>query len=228
MDAEPSMATIGALIGSPARAAMLSVLFDGRSLTATELAQISGVSAATASEHLAKLTEAKLLVCEVHGRHRYYKISRPEVAEALKAIVHLAPTQPVPARTASPKLEAMRNARLCYDHFAGTLGVMIADALILRQFLTPNDRDFVLTDTGESFLGKMGVDVQAARTKRRVFARKCLDWSERRPHLAGSLGAEIAETAFRKGWINRTAERRIVEITPCGRKMFQDELLISV
>ena len=227
MDVEPSMASIGALIGSPARAGMLAALFDGQAMTATELAQIANVAPATASEHLAKLTAARLLLCEAHGRHRYYRIAGPEVAEALEPLVHLTPMPPVPLRVPSPEVEAMRRARLCYDHLAGALGVQMTEAMISRGFLAPRDRDFDLTESGSGFCHGLGVDVDAARRKRRVFARQCLDWSERKPHLAGALGAAIAEATFASGWIERTERRREVRVTRTGAAALAEHLGLS-
>jgi len=228
MDAEPSMATIGALIGAPARAAILTILYDGRAMTATELAYASGVAAATASEHLAKLTQASLLVCETHGRHRYYKIASSTVADILEPLIHLTPSKPAPMRAPSKDFIALKDARLCYDHFAGSLGVMITDALINKNVLEADGRDFILTEPGSAFLVSMGVDVVAARSKRRIFARRCLDWSERRPHLAGALGAAIADTAFQQEWVIRTAKRRQVTITEKGIAVFKERLGIRL
>lgn len=217
MDAEPSLAAIGALIGSPARAAILAHLFDGRAMTATELSHIAGVSSATTSEHLAKLTSAGLLIAERHGRHRYYRLSGHRVAEALEPLVELAPSKPVPARRHSPELDALRQSRLCYDHLAGALGVMLTDALLGRGYLALEGRDFDLTPEGIVFLEKLGVDVTAARKQRRIFARQCLDWSERRPHVSGALGAAMADMMFKRGWIARTQRRREVAVTKEGR-----------
>jgi len=216
------MASVGAMIGSPARANMLAALFDGRAMTATELCQGANVSAATGSEHLAKLVQARLLVCERHGRHRYYRIAGAKVAEALEPLAHLAAARPVPMRTPSPEVRAMRHARLCYDHFAGKLGVAITTAMTDRGLLKASGRDFNLTAPGETFCSAIGIDLKAARARRRMFARKCLDWSERRPHLAGALGAAIAGKAFAEGWVERCARRREVAITPAGATAFEN------
>lgn len=228
MDVEPSMASVGALIGSPARASMLALLFDGRALTATELGQAAGVSPATTSEHLARLVAAGLLICEKHGRHRYYSISGSEVAEALEPLVHLVNQRPVPARASSPEVKAIREARLCYDHLAGRLGVMITSAMAEHRLLITKDRDYLLTNDGEAFCTRLEINVHQLRSKRRMFARQCLDWSERKPHLAGALGAAVADLAFKHGWIKRTSSRRAIRVTQKGRQALSDHFGVKV
>ena len=228
MDAEPSMASIGAMIGAPARANILAALFDGRALTATELCQGASVSPATGSEHLAKLVEAGLLKCEQHGRHRYFRLASPQVAEALEPLVHLVAAKPVPIRVPSKSAQRLRRARLCYDHFAGELGVAIAASMLDRGLLSPQDKDFQLTTSGEAFCATIGIDLAKTRSMRRHFARQCLDWSERRPHLAGALGAAFADLAFAKGWVERTDQRREVSVTQAGLVEFKTEFGIDL
>ena len=207
---------------------MLSILFDGRSFTATELSQTANVSNATGSEHLAKLVDAKLIVCERQGRHRYYRLTGPEVAHALEPLVHLVATKPTPMRTPSKSLQRLRHARLCYDHFAGELGVAITTAMINQKWLIGRDREFELTSEGEDACSKLGIDLAALRSKRRRFALQCLDWSERLPHLAGSLGASIAQKAFDEGWVSHTKARREVLITKHGKVAFKQHFGIEL
>lgn len=214
---EPSIARIGALIGVPARANMLAALMDGRALTATELTLAAGVSAQTASSHLAKLTEAGLLAAAQQGRHRYYRLAGPEVAEFLEPLTRLVGHRPVPHRRPSKQLLELRAARMCYDHLAGQLGVAIGQSLQARGLLAPEGTDFRLTEAGQDFLEGLGLDVAAARTRRRAFARQCLDWSERRPHLGGALGAALAQTLLDRKWIRRDLKGRKVTVTPGGR-----------
>lgn len=221
MDAEPSIALIGAMIGTPTRANMLAALFDGRALTATELCQGAGVSPATGSEHLAKLVDAGLLICEQHGRHRYFRLASPQVAEALEPLVHLVSAKPVPIRTLSKSAQRLRHARLCYDHFAGKLGVEITASMLNQGWLSPEGQDYQLKPPGEVFCAKIGINLAQVRSRRRHFARQCLDWSERRPHLAGALGAAIADLAFAKGWVERTHQRREVSVTQAGLAAFR-------
>ena len=222
------MAVIGAMIGNPARAAMLAALFDGRALTATELAGLAGVGAATTSAHLAKLVAARLLVCERQGRHRYYRLAGVEVANALEALDRLAVARPVPHRSPTAEAMGLRDARLCYDHLAGRLGVALARGLEAGGAIQPAGRDFHLTAAGTAVMADLGIDVAAARAKRRLFARQCLDWSERRPHFGGALGAALAERAFAAGWIVRTDKRRQVRLTENGRAALSRHLPLAL
>jgi DNA-binding transcriptional ArsR family regulator len=217
MDAEPSMASIGALVGVPARANILSALFDGRALTATELSYVAGVSPQTTSSHLAKLVDARLLVAESNGRHRYYRLAGPEIAEALEPLALIVAHKPVPARGRPRELETLRDARMCYDHLAGRLGVTIADALMRQKQLEPVDRDFRVTSRGTRLFQSLGIDLGRVRAERRVFARQCLDWSERRPHLAGALGCAVATAFLERGWIKRARKGRQVFVSDSGR-----------
>ena len=211
------MVTIGMAIGSPARAAMLDALVEGHALTATELARVARVAPATASAHLERLLRSGLLALERHGRHRYFRIAGPEVAEALEVLSRLEAERAPPGPPPSREQKSIRRARLCYDHFAGKLGVAMTSAMVERGWLVPEDRDFRLTESGEAFFAGLEIDLDAARSKRRMFARQCLDWSERRPHLAGSLGAALAERAFDEGWVKRTRQPREVAITSHGK-----------
>lgn len=228
MDAEPDISTIGALIGDPARANMLSILMDGRALTATELAYFAGITPQTASSHLAKLTVAKLIRMESQGRHRYYRLAGAAVAEAVEAMMAIAAHRAPPRRTPPAPLEAVRVARTCYDHLAGHLGVALTAAMVKRKLLVPQDRDFDLTAAGAEFLAAMGVGLEDARKKRRVFARQCLDWSERRTHLGGALGAVFAERCFDLRWLRRVPEGRALTVTPKGRKAFSAEFGVQL
>lgn len=224
----PYFAEVGALIGDPARAAILAALLDGRALSATELSQAAGVTPQTASGHLAKLTEGRLLALEKQGRHRYYRLAGPQVAEALEALSVLAVEGPPRYRPPGPRDQAMRQARTCYDHLAGRLGVALTDALVARGALVPFERDYRLTRAGRGVLDGLGIDWQGAQATRRVFARQCLDWSERRHHLGGALGAALADRCFALGWTERGAERRTVTVTAKGRRALRGRLGISL
>ncbi|MCG8355456.1 MAG: winged helix-turn-helix domain-containing protein, partial [Kiloniellales bacterium] len=203
MDVEPSIAIIGHLIGVPARANILSALMDGRALTATELSYRAGVSPQTTSSHLAKLVDAELLAAFQQGRHRYYKLAGPQIAEALEPLTAIVAHKPVPKRGQPSTPEDLRPARLCYDHLAGRLGVALADALQAGDYLVPDKRDFVVSEAGETFFLELGIDMAALRKQRRLFARQCIDWSERRPHLGGALGAALAARFLKRRWISR-------------------------
>jgi DNA-binding transcriptional ArsR family regulator len=219
-----TLAEVAGLIGDPARANMLSALMDGRALTAGELAWAAGVSAPTASGHLARLAEARLVAVERQGRHRYHRLATPEVARAVEALMAVASAGPRRHRPAGPRDEALRAARTCYDHLAGRLGVALADSLLARGHVAVADEGdgaAAVTDAGGAFLSaRLGVDLAAGG--RRPVCRTCLDWSERRPHLAGRLGAALCRRALELGWIERARDGRAVAVTPAGRHGFEE------
>jgi len=218
MDVEPSLAALGAIIGAPARANILSALFDGGARTATELARVAGITSQTASSHLSKLLEAKLLIVEKHGRFRYYRLASPQVAEALEPLTLLSPHRPTPARTNKDEAAGIRDARFCYDHVAGRLGVILTSAMLKNGYLVENERDYLITGRGEAFLGRLGIDLGEIKEQRRLLARKCLDWSERKPHVSGALGAAIASVLISRGWVKRAKTGRQVKVTDLGQK----------
>jgi DNA-binding transcriptional ArsR family regulator len=218
MSVDPSFALVGALIGVPARANMMAALMDGRAQTASELAFVAGVTPQTASSHLAKLTDAGLLAVERQGRHRYYRLAGPAVAEALEPLSHLAPATRAPERRHAQlrRVGELRTARFCYDHLAGRLGVALTDSLQQRRFLRREAGDFRLGPKGRAFLEDLGIDVAAAEGERRHFARCCLDWSERRPHLGGALGAALAAQLIERRWLRRDRTPRKAVVTALG------------
>jgi DNA-binding transcriptional ArsR family regulator len=225
-------APVAALMGDPARAAMLTALLDDRALAAGELANLAGVSPATASEHLTRLRGGGLVTVVSQGRHRYYRLAGPQVAAAIEALSHL--SQPVPARSLrqSRQAAALARARTCYDHLAGQAGVALLDALLAGGVLTGNGlaqagtapqaqagpAALDVTAAGEDTLAAFGVNVPNVRTSRRRFAGACLDWTERRPHLNGALGAAITARLLDLRWIERGAHRRAVRVTHAGRE----------
>jgi DNA-binding transcriptional ArsR family regulator len=217
MDDPWDVARVAGLLADRSRARVLEALVDGRSATATELALRAGVSAATVSGHLAKLRAAGLLTCERSGRCRYYRLAGRAVSRALAALTTLAPGAAPRAARAPGEIAPIRLARTCYDHLAGRLGVAVTAAMLRRGHLRPDGREFRVTASGVSFLGALGVDVERARRQRRAFAPRCLDWTERRPHLAGALGAALATHWLEQGWVRRTRERRVLLLTPGGR-----------
>ena len=195
-----ALAATAALMGEPARAAMLEALFAGQALTATELARVAGITAPTASAHLARLVAGGLVKVHAQGRHRYHALASEEVAAALESLGNLTlATAPV---RRWPHDEALREARLCWDHLAGRLGVALHEALTRRAWLAPAAGGWATTAAGEAGLAALGVNLPAARTARR-FACDCMDWSERRPHLAGGLGREFATCCLARGWLHR-------------------------
>ena len=212
----PVVTDVAALLGDPSRAAMLDALMDGDARPAGELARRAGVAPSTASEHLMRLVEGRLLVVEPRGRERRYRLASADVTEVLEALSRLGSEAPVNSLRAAGRTEALRAARTCYDHLAGRFGVAVTEALVARDVLDIRDGSFALTDDGEVFLVNLGVDVAGARAHKRVFARACLDWSERRPHLAGALGAALADAALDQGWVRRRPNDRALRVTPKG------------
>jgi DNA-binding transcriptional ArsR family regulator len=224
MDADVNVAAVAALVADPARAHMLTALMDGRARTAKELAYGAGITPQTASSHLAKLLRARLLAMERQSRHRYFRLAGPSVGHAIEALMAVSPARPgalgrrprAPSR--QPELDELRLARTCYDHLAGRLGVRVTEALVRRRLLIPSGRDFRVTAAGEGFLRRLGLDLDGARRERRAFARACLDWSERRAHLAGSLGAALTRRCLDLRWVRCVDERRTLALTPLGRR----------
>lgn len=213
----PSIAEVAALVGNPARANMLTALLDGRALTAGELAHAAGVSPQTTSGHLAKLAEARLLLLSKQGRHAYYRLASPLIGRMLEGIMAVAADGPPRYRPRSRGDEALRTARTCYDHLAGRLGVALADTLSARGQVEMGEDGGEVTEDGVAFLTDFGLPITDLRNGRRTFCRPCLDWSERRPHLAGALGAALTDRLFTLGWIIRQRDTRAVLIPAKGR-----------
>lgn len=221
----PYLAEIAHLMGDPARANMLHALMDGRALTAKELAYIAGVAPQTASGHLARLMQGGLLAVAVQGRHRYYRLAGAEVATALEGLMVLAGSQPTSRKLPSRVGAELSQARTCYDHFAGRLGIGIHDALVAGGHLSVADGGYGLTRSGVGVFTRLGVDpAQASSKSRRAALRPCLDWSERRPHLAGSLAAALACRCFEMGWVLRKKDSRAVILTDKGREALESRL----
>lgn len=211
----PVIASVAALIGDPARANILTALMDGRALTASELAEVAGVTLSTASGHLAKLSDAALVAVEKQGRHRYYRLHSADVAEVLEKLMGLAQRSGAVRVRTGPRDEALREARICYDHLAGEQGVALLSRLFENDLLSPGETPG-LTDKGRMAFSKIGIDVEALARKRRPICLHCLDWSERRHHLGGSLGAAILERSVALGWIKR-GEGRTLSVTAGGQ-----------
>ena len=209
------MAEVASLIGDVARANILATLLDGRASTALELALAANVTPQTASAHLAKLVEGSLLTVDRQGRHRYFRLASPQVARTLETIMDLAasttPRHRRPLRMASD----MRRARTCYDHIAGEIGVAITDALLARGAVVLEGEAGEVTPEGHAFFEAAGIDLSPGRSKR-VFCRPCIDWSERRPHLGGRVGAAICTACLDRGWLARRRNSRTLTITPEG------------
>lgn len=226
MDA--NIATPAALIGDPTRAAMLQALQDGRAQPASALAWAAGVTAQAASNHLSKLVDGGLLAVEREGRHRYYRLASAEVAHAIEALSVLAtPVRSLEAPR-SPQARALRDARCCYGHLAGRLGVRVCEALVARDFIRPEaDKLYAVTPHGRRWFEDLGVDVAALRSPRGV-ARQCLDWTERRHHLAGPLGVRMLAAMTARGWFVLEAKGRAVRVTAEGERALWEMLGVGL
>ncbi len=217
------LSRIGALLADPGRAAMLWALMDGTARPAGELTLIAGLSPSAASAHLARLTDGGLLALEVRGRHRYFRIASAEIASTIEALANVAQatapqrTVPRPARTVPVD---MRYARTCYDHMAGEVAVRVYERLIDGGLLTVHGDALEATSDGKALLAQWGIDVSQQRGRRRRFACTCPDWSERRPHLGGALGAALLDSWSSQGWVERTDRPRILRVTPVGHRQF--------
>jgi DNA-binding transcriptional ArsR family regulator len=217
MSSESRLAATAALVGDPARAAMLNALMDGRALTAGELARAARITPQTASEHLAKLSAAGMLAVAKQGRHRYHTLASPQIAAMLEGILAVAPPEPR-GLLVGPSDRAMRRARTCYDHFAGELAVRITDQLVAREYLELATDGAVLTPRGVGFLAELGIDLPRATPHR--FCRPCLDWSERRPHVAGVVGGALCTMYLERKWLRRVTSSRAVTVTALGMREF--------
>jgi len=217
----PNISKVASLIGDPARSHMLSALMDGRALTASELALEAGVTKQTASAHLGKLLDGGLLEKEVQGRHRYFRIADADVAGTLEGLMHLAEkTGPSRTRT-GPNDTAMRRARVCYDHLAGDLGVLMFDRFTANGWLVEAGDGLALSRAGRAAVSAVGVDLATPRKTRREACRRCLDWSARRHHLAGWVGAEILQALQRNDWAKKKTGTRIVAFSDEGERAFK-------
>jgi DNA-binding transcriptional ArsR family regulator len=223
------IAAVGELIGEPARAAILITLLDGKFRTAGELALTANVSAQSASAHLSKLVGGGLLTVHRSGRHRYYSMAGPDVAHALEALgsISTLPRSRVAAKiTVVP--DVMYTARSCYDHLAGRIAVELSDALEKSGVIRPRGkRDYELGRAGSAWFADLGIDVDSLRRSRRAFARQCLDWTERRPHIAGALGAALCSRLIALGWIASRRDTRALRITPRGARELHSRLGIT-
>ena len=221
MKAGPDIALVASLVGDPARSNMLTALMSGKALTASELAQEAGVTPQTASSHLAKLEAGGLVEPEKQGRHRYYRLTGPDVAAVLEGLMGLAARVGHLRVRTGPKDPALRRARVCYDHLAGDLGVQMLDAMTRRQLVRRTKDEITLTSEGEKFVArKLQIDVADIAHARRPLCKSCLDWSARRSHLAGTLGAAILNRLYELKWASRAPGNRIVNFTRNGEKQF--------
>jgi DNA-binding transcriptional ArsR family regulator len=225
MMADADISTPAALIGDRTRATFLTALCDGRALPASELAQRAGVSAPTASVQLAKLVEGGLLEAERNGRHRYYRLADPNIATAIESLAVIAPRRRANSLRQARVGSELQAARTCYDHLAGALGVALFEALQRQRLLTAG---LEVMSGGAKRFGELGIDIGELAKRRRPLAKRCLDWTERRHHLAGSLGAALAVRCFELGWIERLPSSRAVRVTEKGRRGMARDLAVDL
>ena len=223
----PNIVPIAALIGDQARAAMLTALMSGEALTATELATEANITKQTASGHLAKLRDAELVKVASQGRHRYYQLANKDVAALLENLMGVAERTGSRRVRPGPNDPALRNARVCYDHLAGTLGVELFDSLQQRKYIlsSNNNSELQLTNAGQAFFDSLGITTVRSPNSRRPVCRACLDWSVRRHHLAGVVGVSILEYCYEKKWARRLEGSRVVTFTQRGETAFRKQLL---
>ena len=221
-DSNKALAEVAALMAEPARARMLCCLLDGHARTATELGVVGEIGASTASAHLAKLLAQGLLECTAQGKHRYYRLAGSEVGQALEAMLVLAGVRAKPFKPSTPG--PLREARRCYDHLAGRVGVALHDHAMAQGWLRPDPeqaRAYALTLAGERAFAELGLDLGALRSKRRLLACACMDWSERRPHLGGALGAALLTALLAQRWFMTELDSRALRLTARGRQQLE-------
>lgn len=221
------LAGIAAAIAEPARARMLCCLLDGHARTSTELSVVAEVSPSTASAHLTRLKDQHLIRMVAQGKHRYYQLAGTDVAAALEALLVLAGLPRPAFEPGTP--DRLRYARTCYDHMAGSVAVALHDGLAARGWLlcAPGATEYTLSADGVAGMEKLGLDLAALRKLRRRFACPCLDWSERRPHIGGALGAALLQLALRRGWMEQDLDSRALRVSPEGRRRLQTEFGVA-
>ncbi len=215
------------LIGDPVRASIMWTLLDGKAFTATELAMASETTPQNVSMHLSKLVQAGLLAVESQGRHRYYKFARKDIAYAIEAMATLVPASANKNVLPDENMPGIKYCRTCYDHLAGKIAVAITDKLLHQKIIINRDDVFELSAKGEKWFYHLGINTDDLKQQRRSFLRPCLDWSERRYHIAGSLGAALLDTLISSDWIRRTKNSRAVIITGKGQKKLYEYFKLS-
>jgi DNA-binding transcriptional ArsR family regulator len=228
MNVNPNVAKIATLVSESSRAAILTVLLDGRFHPVNELAYMAGIKPQTASFHLTKMMNANVVAVEKQGRHRYYGILNEEVAQVMESLLSLAPPVEVRSLKQATEDKQIRFARTCYDHLAGSLGTQLKDSLIEKGFLSEEQHEFLVTERGHEFFKTFQIDIEMSRKKRRSFSPKCLDWSERRHHIAGSLGNVILERLLELDWIQRLPNTRAIKITSEGKRGLKETFSIDI
>ena len=228
MQDTPDIAGIAALIGDRARAAILTSLMDGRALTATELARVANITKQTASAHLSRLLTARLVAVEVQGRHHYFRLAGHDVGTVLEKLMGVAARLGAVHMETGPAEPAMKRARVCYDHLAGELGVLVYDSLTQRKLLRRENGKLKLSEPGVKLFQEMGIDFESLPNRRRPLCLACLDWSMRRHHLAGALGAALLDRCFQLKWARRDRDSRAVHFSALGEKALRERFTLHL
>ncbi|HVT68837.1 MAG TPA: metalloregulator ArsR/SmtB family transcription factor [Trebonia sp.] len=228
MLADADLAAVGQALGDAHRARFVLALLGGQELPAGDLAARAGISSSLTSAHLARLLQSGLVSARKLGRQRYYRLARPEIAHAVEALLAIAPQQNATGLTAVTRGKALQRARTCYDHLAGRLGVALADAFEQDRIIVAADSGWDLTGRGQRRLEDLGLDVEALHRHRRSFLRPCLDWTERRPHMAGALGQALASRLIALDWVRRSPGTRAVLVTPRGEQRLLEEFAVKI
>lgn len=218
LSTSPNIAKVASLVSESSRAAILTTLLDDRFHTASELAYQAGIKQQTASFHLAKLAELNMVTIENQGRHRYYRLANSEIAQILESLLALSPPVEINSLKQSTEMKALKNARTCYDHLAGKLGVELTKGLLHKGYLKECDKEFIVTENGKQFFSDFQINIEQIKRKKRKFSLKCIDWSERHYHLGGALGNAILERLLELNWIKRHPKSRAIIVTQNGVK----------
>lgn len=216
------------LLCEASRAKIVWNLLDGRAYTASELALVSDLSPTSVSNHLSKLLDGAIVKVDVQGRHRYYSFANPEVAYAVESLANLVPQKPMSKTDKPSPINDVKYCRTCYDHLAGKIGVLIADQFILKKIIELQDKTFVVTKNGAKFFQDFGLNLPELQKKRRHYAKPCLDWSERKYHLAGALGAALLEKMLQLDWLRKTKHSRAIVVTSLGQKGLQNTFEVEL
>ncbi|PEE33735.1 ArsR/SmtB family transcription factor [Bacillus cereus] len=223
-----NVSEVALLIRSKSKAQILTYLLDGKAYPTSELAYVAKIKPKTATYHLSKMKEEGILSIEKHGKHSYYRLSNSEISQILELLLVITPQEKaMPFRQSSQSSE-LRCARTCYDHLAGKLGVAITNSLLDKGYLMKKDMYFHITKTGQTFFTEFGIDVNEIKQKKRIFAKACLDWTEREHHLAGSLGNALLEKLLQLNWIQRISKSRTIKVTPNGKKELEQIFSIDI
>lgn len=226
MEVENQFTKVASLIGDKVRSVILWSLLDGKAYTATELSTFSNSSRQSVSNHLSKLIEAELISVEKQGRHRYFRLANEQVAQVIESLASLIPNHKMEIKK-NKEAQKLASARTCYDHLAGKLSIEIKNALVKQELIILTDNIYEITDKGNNWFKKFGINIADLKLKKRSFAHPCLDWTEREHHIAGALGTAILEICLKNDWIRRKQNSREIIITALGEKKLQEELKIS-